>query len=59
MAAVDARLAAAQQALDALRQGDAWPAYDTVSTDQRAALAEAFKDLADALRAVNGAIGIA
>ena len=38
MAAVDARLAAAQQALAALKQGDAWPAYDTVSASQRKAL---------------------
>ena len=58
MAAVDARLAATAQALAALKQGDAWPAYDTVSSSQRKALADVFKALADALDAINGAIGI-
>lgn len=59
MGAVDARLDAATEALAALKQGDAWPAYDTVSADQRQTLADAFKSLAAALDAVNGAIGIA
>ncbi len=59
MAAVDAKFAAATQALSALKQGDAWPAYDTVSASQRKALADVFKALAEALGAVNGAIGIA
>jgi iron uptake system EfeUOB component EfeO/EfeM len=58
MGEVDAKLAAATQALDALKQGDAWPAYDTVSADQRKALAGAFRALAQALDAVNAAIGI-
>ncbi len=59
MAAVDAKLAAASGALAALKQGDAWPAYDTVSASQRKALADDFKALAEALAAVNGALGIA
>ena len=59
MAAVDDKLAAATEALGTLKQGDAWPAYDTITADQRQALADTFKQLADALDAVNGAIGIA
>ena len=51
MDAVDAKLAAATKALDALRQGDAWPAYDTVSADQRKALSAAFQALATPLPA--------
>ena len=58
MTAVDAKLAAATAALAALKQGDTYPAYDTVSADQRKALADAFRALAVALDAVNGAIGI-
>ena len=58
MAAVDTRLAATTQALAALKQGDAWPAYDTVSASQRKALSDVFKALAEALDAVNAAIGI-
>ncbi len=59
MATVDARLAATQTALAALGEGDTWPAYDTVSASQRKALADDFKALAEALDAVNAAIGIA
>ncbi len=58
MAAVDAKLNMAKQALAGLKQGDAWPAYDTVSASQRKALTDSFKALAEALDAVNGAIGI-
>ncbi len=58
MDAVDARLAAATQAHASLKQGDAWPAYDTISAGERKALADAFKALAEALTAVNGAIGL-
>ncbi len=58
MQAVDAKLTAASDALTALKQGDAWPAYDTVSTSQRKALAESFKAVAEALDAVNGALGL-
>ncbi len=59
MADVDAKLAAATKVLDALKPGDAWPAYDTITADQRKALADAFKALAQSLDAINGAIGIA
>ncbi len=59
MTVVDTKLNAAKQALAGLKQGDAWPAYDTVSASQRKALADVFKALAEALDAVNGAIGIA
>ena len=58
MGAVDTRLAATTQALAALKEGDAWPAYDTVSASQRKALSDVFKALAQALDTVNAAIGI-
>lgn len=58
MAAVEDRLAAAKKALAALRQGDTWPDYGTVSADQRKALAKAFHALAQSLDGVNAAIGI-
>ncbi len=58
MATVDAGLAATTRTLAALKRGDAWPAYDTVSASQRKALAYSFKALAEALDAVNGAIGL-
>jgi iron uptake system EfeUOB component EfeO/EfeM len=59
MAKVDASLTAATDALAAFRTGDTWPAYDTVDVEHRKALADAFRALADALAAVNQAIGIA
>lgn len=57
-AAIDAGLAAARAALAELKAGDAYPAYDTIGAEARDRLAEAFRALAEAISALNPAIGL-
>lgn len=57
-AAIDAGLAAVRAALAELKAGDAYPAYDTIGAEARDRLAEAFRALAEAISALNPAIGL-
>ena len=55
---VDAALAGAHAALDATKTQGGWPAYDTLDPAAREALARPFQRLAEALAAINPAIGL-
>lgn len=57
-AAIDAGLAAARAALAELKADGAYPAYDTIGAEARDRLAEAFRALAEAISALNPAIGL-
>ena len=57
-AAIDRGLAAARDALGGMKAGATYPAYDTVGEEARDRLAEAFRALAEAISALNPAIGL-
>ncbi|MBE0692825.1 MAG: multidrug DMT transporter permease, partial [Aquamicrobium sp.] len=57
-AAIDRGLAAARDALDGMKASATYPAYDTVGAEARDRLAEAFRALAEAISALNPAIGL-
>jgi iron uptake system EfeUOB component EfeO/EfeM len=57
-AELDQKLAAARDALAALKVGDAYPAYDQIDAAGRKALAEAFRGVADTLDKVSAELAL-
>ncbi|MFC7399892.1 iron uptake system protein EfeO [Chelatococcus sp. GCM10030263] len=54
----EAKLAAAEAVIDGLKKGEAFPAYGTLDEATRKDIAQAFRNLADALNRINPALGL-
>jgi iron uptake system EfeUOB component EfeO/EfeM len=54
----EAKLAAAQAVIDGLKRGETFPAYDALDEATRKKIAQAFRNLADALNRINPALGL-